>query len=89
MMEEANGSERRAGGVTVHFIYGQSGELLGEYTAGATDKQIEYVYLNGQPIAVISKKTEVYHPPGDELILDNGDPGTRQLRLLAEQIKQG
>jgi len=67
---------KTAGGVTVHFIYGQSGELLGEYTAGATDKQIEYVYLNGQPIAVISKKTEVYHPPGDELILDNGDPGT-------------
>jgi len=36
------------------------------------------VYLNGQPIAVSRRKNELYQPPGAELILDNGDPGTNR-----------
>jgi RHS repeat-associated protein len=63
-------------GVTVHFIYGQSGELLGEYRAASSEIFTEYIYLNGQPIAVTSSKTEVFQPPGSELIVDNGDSGT-------------
>ena len=67
---------KTADGVTVHFIYSPSGELLGEYNADSTGIFTEYVYLNGQPIAVTSKKTEIYQPPGSELIVDNGDTGT-------------
>lgn len=67
---------KTAGGETVHYIYSQSGELLGEYSAGASERLTEYIYLNGQPVAMASKKTDVYQPPGDELILDNGEPGT-------------
>jgi RHS repeat-associated protein len=64
------------GSTTIHFIYGQTGELIGEYMGGLTGELNEYVYLNGQAIAVIGKKTEVIQPPGAELIMDNGDPGT-------------
>jgi len=61
---------------TIHFIYGPSGELLGEYSSGLAESVTEYVYLNGQPIAVINRKTEMYQPPESEKIVDNGDPGT-------------
>ena len=67
---------KTAGGVTVHFIYGPSGELLGEYSSGPDALSREYVYLNGQTVAVITRGLETTTPPGDELILDNGDPGT-------------
>ncbi len=71
-------ASKKVMGTTVHFIYGQSGELLGEYTDGLSEELTEYVYLNGQPIAVSREKTELYQPPGAELILDNGDPGTNR-----------
>jgi RHS repeat-associated protein len=67
---------KTANGVIVHFIYGPSGELLGEYSSGPEALSREYVYLNGQPVAVITRAVETTTPPGDELILDNGDPGT-------------
>lgn len=69
-------ASKTSGGTTIHFIYGPSGELLGEYTTGSTELFIEYVYLDGQAIAVTERKTEVFQPPGAVLIVDNGDPGT-------------
>ena len=65
-----------AGGVTTHYIYGPSGELLGEYVVGLDENRKEYVYLNGQPIAVYAYQTVTTQPSAQELTLDNGDPGT-------------
>ena len=50
---------KTAGGMTTHFVYGLNGELLGEINTDGSAR-IEYVYFNGQPIAVYSKlaKTE-------------------------------
>jgi RHS repeat-associated protein len=59
---------RTAGGVTTHFIYGLNGELLGEYADDATPES-EYVFLNGQPIAMLA--TEVTVPTPNEVIIDN------------------
>ncbi|MBT8060772.1 MAG: hypothetical protein KJO33_14320, partial [Gammaproteobacteria bacterium] len=61
---------------TVHFTRDASGRLLGEYEPGANGRSREYVYLEGQPIAVIDRTTAWNTPLGEELILDNGDPGT-------------
>jgi len=59
-----------------HFIYNPSGQLLGEYSALGDGIYREYVYLHGNPVALLSRTIETTTPPGDELILDNGDPGT-------------
>ncbi|MEE8496293.1 MAG: RHS repeat-associated core domain-containing protein [Xanthomonadales bacterium] len=64
------------GGGEVHYIYGPSGELLGEYSAIPDGEFKDYVYLNGQPVAVITRSTETVIPPGAALIVDNGEPGT-------------
>jgi RHS repeat-associated protein len=61
--------------VTTHFVYGLNGELLGEYVSGTTP-DIEYVYLNGQPVAVISSRWESTTPPPTILTVDNDDAGT-------------
>ncbi len=63
-------------GDDIHYIYGSSGELLGEYSALADGEIKEYVYFNGQAAVVITRRTEMVTPPGEELILDNGDAGT-------------
>ncbi len=59
---------------TTHFIYGPSGELLGEY-AGDGETWREYIYLNGQPIALYAEAPAA--PPTPlEIIMDNDDPET-------------
>jgi RHS repeat-associated protein len=63
-------------GITIHYIYGLSGELLGEYVVGELENSTEYAYLNGQPIAVMRVATDAYQPPSIEVVLDNGDAGT-------------
>lgn len=77
---EYDGRGQRAsklfGGDGIHFIYGPSGKLLGEYSTLPDGEFREYVYLNGQPIAVVTRKSEMGQLPGDELIMDNGGPGT-------------
>jgi RHS repeat-associated protein len=64
------------GGGDIHYIYGPSGELLGEYSATPDGEFKDYVYLNGQPVAIITRRKELVIPPGEELIVDNGDGGT-------------
>ena len=59
-----------------HFIYNLSGQLLGEYSAGDVNEYLEYVYLEGIPVAIMSRSAETVTPPGTELILDNSAPGT-------------
>lgn len=66
---------KTADGVTTHFIYGLSGELLGEFYPSSTELK-EYIYLNGQPVAVSQHTTQVVQPPPVEVIFDNDDPGT-------------
>ncbi len=60
----------------VYYVYGLSGELLGEYSANENGPFTEYVYLDSRPIAAIRHKAELTAQSGAELILDNGDPGT-------------
>ncbi len=59
-----------------HFIYDIAGQLIGEYSASGNDEYREYVYLEGLPIAILARTTEEFTPPGMELILDDGEPGT-------------
>ncbi|NNE04210.1 MAG: hypothetical protein HKN15_00605, partial [Xanthomonadales bacterium] len=66
---------KTADGVTTHFIYGLNGELLGEYVGGSTP-DVEYVFLNGQPVAVISSEWVTVPPPMLWTYVDNDDPGT-------------
>jgi len=63
-------------GMTTHFIYGPSGELLGEYFQGAAVNWSEFVYLNGQPVAVKTTKTETLSSIPKEVIMDNDESGT-------------
>lgn len=42
---------KTADGESTHFVYGPSGELIGEYVVGTGDST-EYVYLNGQVLAL-------------------------------------
>ncbi len=63
-------------GSEIHFIYNQSGQLIGEYLTGGDLEYREYVYLEGLPVAVLARSTVTVTPPGAELILDNGDQGT-------------
>ena len=58
---------------TTHFIYGPSGELLGEY-ADSGDTLREHIYLNGQPEALYLPLTTT--PTPIDLVVDNGDAGT-------------
>jgi len=66
---------KTAGGITTHFVYGLNGELLGEINTDGSAR-IEYVYFNGQPIAVYSKLAKTSTPPPSEIIIDNNDPST-------------
>ena len=70
---------KTASGITTHYIYGLSGELLGEYVeSGAPD--VEYVYLNGQPVAVVSSESVVPPPQYITVIIDNDDLETSSTR---------
>jgi len=52
-------AEKQVNGQTMHFVYGQSGELLGEYpVVSGTAK--EYVWLDGQPLAMAAGSQLVY-----------------------------
>lgn len=69
-------ASKSAGGEAIHFIYGPAGDLLGEYSSIPGSEFREYVYLGGRPVAVITRRAKAVIPAADELILDNGDPGT-------------
>jgi RHS repeat-associated protein len=58
-------------GANTQFTYGLSGELLTEQTG--TDGK-EYIYLNGQLLAVLASGQT--NPSSEEVILDDGDTGT-------------
>lgn len=64
---------KRVGGTETHFLYDAAGLLLGEYQADGTPIR-EYVYLNGQPVAVHA--TETLTPSVPTHIIDNGAPAT-------------
>ena len=59
-----------------HYVYSLSGQLLAEMDDAGTPLR-EYLYLNGQPIAV-AENTVTQNPPpaGQEVILDNDGPET-------------
>jgi RHS repeat-associated protein len=59
-----------------YFVYGLSGELIGEYNQENTGAWTEYVYLQGFPLAAVTRSLKVINPPGEVLILDDGDGGT-------------
>lgn len=63
-------------GRETHFIYNPWGQLIGEYSAGGDGEYREYIYLEGLPVAVLTRSSATVTPPGAELILDNGDQGT-------------
>jgi len=66
-------SKTDAAGNETRFIYGQMGELLAEADAtGAVFR--EYIYLNGNPVAVIAVGSGTTAPT--EQILDNSDTTT-------------
>jgi RHS repeat-associated protein len=58
------------------YLYGPSGELLGEYSVTPAGDYREFVYLAGKPVAAVTSQTRSTTPAGRELIIDNGDPGT-------------
>jgi RHS repeat-associated protein len=68
--------QKSVDGESIDFIYGLGGELIGEYPAGANGDHVEYVWLSGMPVAVVTRQTEIIQPPGAELILDTGEAGT-------------
>jgi len=53
-----------------YYMFGQTGELLAEFDGGGT-VQREYVYLSGQPLAILDNSSGL----GNEVIVDNSDPG--------------
>jgi RHS repeat-associated protein len=75
-----DGRGRRIAKITaageIRFIYGPGGALLGEYPADDPGASREYVYLNGLPVAVVDLSDRRITPPGEEIIVDDGDPGT-------------
>ena len=60
---------------TSHFIYGPNGELLGEYKSNGTPSS-EFIYLNGQPVAVYATQTKTVPSTPIDLVTDNGGAGT-------------
>jgi RHS repeat-associated protein len=60
---------------TTHFIFGSSGALLGEYDSETMQVSKEYIYLNGQLIAIHDKRQDTVQPPGAVYIVDNEDSG--------------
>jgi len=68
-------SSKTVGGRTTLFVYGLAGELLGTYSNDG-ELVAEYVYLNGQPVAVRSAKGEPPPSAPSDIIVDNDDPGT-------------
>ena len=67
---------KTSGGVTSHFVYGPNGELIGEYKSTG-ELVSEFIYLNGQPVAVYAAQTETLPPtPPIDLIVDNDAAGT-------------
>ena len=58
-------SYKNHAGAETHFVYGQDGQLIGEYDA--TGQVIrEYVYLAGEPMALV-RQGEVYYFHNDQL----------------------
>ncbi len=51
-------AEKSTPGQRIHYVYGLSGELLGEYSTNDNGPFTEYVYLNSMPVAAIMHKTE-------------------------------
>ena len=58
----------------ISFLYGPDGAVIAELDdAGAVLR--EYVYLNDQLLAVLEQGVVQGKPAGEEVILDDGDPG--------------
>jgi RHS repeat-associated protein len=63
-------------GVQTGFIYGLDGNLLAEIASDGS-VQTEYIYLNGQPIAMRTASSSAPPPAsGTEVIVNNGDSNT-------------
>jgi RHS repeat-associated protein len=63
-----------AGGGATSFLYGTDGALIAELDdAGAVLR--EYVYLNDRLLAVLEQGVAQGNPAGEEVILDDGEPG--------------
>ena len=54
---------KSAGGTDTDFVHDQSGHLIGEYTATGAPIR-EYVYLNGEPLALVQGGTAYYYHDG-------------------------
>jgi len=74
-----DGRGRRASasvdGVTTEYVYGAAGELLGVYAVNG-DPLAEFIYLDGNPMAVFT--TQIQTPPKMllDVVIDNDEPGT-------------
>ena len=51
----------------VEFVYGQNGELLAEVDGATGEVAAEYVYLNGQPLAMVKEGGEIFYIHNDHL----------------------
>lgn len=61
---------------TTYYVYGPGGQLLAEQDEQGASLR-DYIYLNAQPLAVVDyQQTQQPPPPGQEVIIDNGDAGT-------------
>ncbi len=61
---------------TTYYVYSLSGQLLAEMDQAGNPLR-EYIYLNGQPLAVAENTLSQNPPPaGQEHIFDNDDPET-------------
>ncbi|MGD8843270.1 MAG: RHS repeat-associated core domain-containing protein [Gammaproteobacteria bacterium] len=74
-----NGLGQRTGktladGTEIHYRYSSDGQLLAELDAGGNPLK-EYLYLNGQPLAVRAN-TVIPGGAGTETVVDNDTPGT-------------
>ncbi|MFP1679759.1 RHS repeat-associated core domain-containing protein [Alloalcanivorax sp. C16-2] len=58
-------SYKNHAGAETHFVYGQGGQLIGEYDASGQVIR-EYVYLAGEPMALV-RQGEVYYFHNDQL----------------------
>lgn len=61
---------------TTHYVYGPGGQLLAELDGQGASLR-DYIYLAGQPLAVVDyQQTQSPPPPGQEVIIDNSTAAT-------------
>jgi RHS repeat-associated protein len=64
---------KTASGLTTQYLYDTGGALMAELDDGGSVAR-DYIYLNGQLLA--TRVVEAIQSGGEEIILDNGQPGT-------------